>query len=150
MPAWVTLFWILLHQSPKQLDPVPWRGGQDLLSSSGRSWFLSSGCPVIPSLTAWVCRALLLLLDILTPPRHRGNHLPSPPSWSVATQSHQAAPGFLFSGGKFHLTLSSGTRADIRFVDDEVLLSELNKRGTMKKLQLLSKSTAPITEFISI
>jgi len=48
------------------------------------------------------------------------------------------------------LTLSSGTRTDIRFVDDEVLLSEFNKRGTMKRLQLLSKSTAPITEFICI
>lgn len=57
---------------------------------------------------------------------------------------------FLFSGGKFHLTLSSGTRTDIRFVDDEVLLSEFNKRGTMKRLQLLSKSTAPIREFIYI
>lgn len=58
--------------------------------------------------------------------------------------------GFLSSGGKFHLTLSSGTRTGIRFVDDGVLLSGFSKRGTMKRLQLLSKNPAPIAEFICI
>lgn len=128
---------------------------EDLPGSWGGKWFHSLCLAALLSLPlpAWLCASLerafraswhycsAEALDIL------------PLLLSLLASCHLNSLGslrFLFSGGKFHLTLSSGTRIDIRFVDDEVLLSEFNKRGTMKRLQLLSKSSAPITEFICI
>lgn len=102
-------------------------------------WACQPGEGFSPSLTSLLCWATTDTSS--SPPLSPGT---LPPKLTGELQV------FLFSGGKFHLTLSSGTRTDIRFVGDEVLLSEFNKRGTMKRLQLLSKSTAPITEFICI
>lgn len=71
-------------------------------------------------------------------------------SLGVSPSTHARQPPFLFSGGKFHLTLSSGAGVDIRFVDAEVLSSEFSKRGTMKRLQLFSYSVGPFSGIICI
>lgn len=102
-------------------------------------WDCQPGECFSPSLTSMLCWATAATTS--SPPLSFGT---LPPKLAGELQV------FLFSGGKFHLTLSSGTRTDIRFVDDEVLLSEFNRRGTMKRLQPLSKSTTPITKFMCI
>lgn len=118
-------------------------------SFTARVWLPGYACLCLCGcVRAW--RVLFMLLDITALPRHQGHYLSSPLCWRVATQTHSGASAFSLSSGKFHLTLSSGTRTGIRFVDDEVLLSEFHERGTRKRLQLLSKSTTPITEFICI
>lgn len=115
----------------------------------------TSGCPAVPaSLAMGLCKPRERSSCFLTflPCRGTGDTTSPPlsPGMLPPKLTRQLQGFFLASGGKFPLTLSSGTRTDIRFVDDEVLLSGFNKRGTMKRLQLLSEGAAPITEFIRI